>query len=414
MKAERKAAVLDAEGLEGGVRSRIFIVGTAHVSDKSIAQVKQVIEEIRPDIVAVELDEGRYKALLGENEVREVPVKELLSEGKFYYFLVHWLLSYVQRKIGRDMGVKPGAEMLAAIQKAEEIGAMVALVDRDIRITLQRFWAKMSFFEKIKLFISLISAGLGWGNEEIDIDTVTDQDVVSQLISELREFSPTAATVLIDERDAYIAGKLLEAARHGRVVAVLGAGHRDGVQKYLENPETIPPLENFTVVPKKRFSIIKALTLFFVLTAVALLALLIYSGGISPRVVLTALFYLFITQGILSGLGVLLARGHILSALTAFSLAWFGFIHPFLAVGWLAGLVEAHFRPPTTQDFKSITEVEDISQLLGNRLFRIILVAALANLGSMAGTFIAIPLLVKYLGIQNPLGILKMAVENIF
>src|SRR5512136_2865847 len=134
------------------VSSGIILVGTAHVSEKSIAVV---------------LDRGRFQAIKGETkEPKEINVKELLSEGKFYYFLIHWLLGFVQKKIGDDAGVKPGAEMLAAIKIAESSGARVALIDRDIQVTLGRFWNKMSFFEKMKLFVSLAGASVGIGTKE--------------------------------------------------------------------------------------------------------------------------------------------------------------------------------------------------------------------------------------------------------
>ena len=393
---------------------KVTIVGTAHVSEKSIAEVNQIIERERPDIVAVELDKGRYHALKGEEEVREINVKDLLSGGKFNYFLLQWLLAFVQKKIGADMGVKPGAEMLAAIETAEKSGARVALIDRDIQITLGRFWSKMSFFEKLKLFGSLIGATLGFGTEEIDIETVTDEDVVTQLVAELRKVAPSAASILIDERDAYMAKNLLDLSKEGNVVAVVGAGHREGIKKYLDAPESLPPIQELTTLPKKGFSWFKAAAIVIIAMVVGMLALLVYSGGVSLSTLLTALLTLFIVQGILSAVGVIIARGHPLSALTAFGLAWFGFLHPFLAIGWLAGIVEAHFRPPTTEDFRTISKAETIKELMQNRLFRIILVAGLANLGSMVGTFVAIPIMVHYLGITDPLAILKTALETGF
>lgn len=393
-------------------QSRIILVGTAHVSEKSIAEVNEVIERERPDIVAVELDKGRFQALKGEEEVKEINIKQLLSSGKFYYFLLHWLLAYVQKKIGADMGVKPGAEMMAAIENAERIGARVALIDRDIQITLGRFWSKMSFFEKLKLFLSLFGATFGIGTKDIDIDTVTEEDVVSQLILELRKMAPSAASVLLDERNAIMARNLIEVSREGTVVAVVGAGHREGIQRYLDAPLTIPRIDEMMTLPKKGFSWFKAGVVVFLGMIAGLLALLIYTGGISLYALLTALMYLFITQGILSAVGVLIARGHPVSALTAFSLAWFGFLHPFLAIGWLAGLVEAHFRPPTHEDFRTIMKAETIKELMNNKLFRIILVAGLANLGSMIGTFVAIPIMVHFLGITNPLDILRIALET--
>jgi pheromone shutdown-related protein TraB len=394
------------------VSSGIILVGTAHVSEKSIAEVNEIIEREKPDIVAVELDQGRFQAIKGEtNEPKEINVKELLSDGKFYYFLIHWLLGFVQKKIGDDAGVKPGAEMLAAIQKAESSGARVALIDRDIQVTLGRFWNKMSFFEKMKLFVSLAGASIGIGTKDIDMDTVTNEDVVSQLVTELRKMVPSAATVLIDERDAIMAKNLLDLSREGKVVAVIGAGHREGIKKYIDNPETLPSTLEMMSVPKKRFSLIKIATVAIIAMIVGLLALLVFSGGVSLSTLLTALLYLFITQGILSAIGVLIAGGHPLSALTALSLAWFAFLHPFIAIGWLVGLVEAHFRPPTTADIKNIMKAETLKELMKNKLFRIILVAGLANLGSMLGTFVAIPLMVHYFGITNPLGILKTAME---
>jgi len=394
------------------IPGKIIIVGTAHVSEKSIAEVNEVIEREKPDIVAIELDKARFQAIKGEEEVKEVNLKEVLSGGKFYYFMLHWLLAYVQKKIGADTGVKPGAEMMAAIEKAEKTGAKIALIDRDIQLTLGRFWNRMSFFEKLKLFASLVGASFGFGSEKIDMETVTNEDVVTQLIGELRKLAPSAAIVLIDERDAFMAKNLLDLSNQGKVVAVVGAGHREGIQKYLDAPETLPTIDELSTIPKKGFNWLKAITISFILMIVGMLALLVFSGGVSLSTLLTAMFYLFVTQGILSAIGVLLARGHPLSALTAFSLAWFGFLHPFLAIGWLAGYVEAHLRPFTTADLKTVMKAETFSELMNNRLFRIILVAGMANLGSMIGTFVAIPIMVYYLGITNPLDILRMAFET--
>ncbi|MFZ3058210.1 MAG: TraB/GumN family protein [Candidatus Methanoperedens sp.] len=392
---------------------RVTIVGTAHVSEKSISEVNQIIEREKPDIVAVELDRGRYQALKGEEEIREINIKDLLSGGKFNYFLLQWLLAFVQKKIGADMGVKPGAEMLAAIETAEKSGARVALIDRDIQITLGRFWSKMSFFEKLKLFGSLIGATFGIGTKEIDIDTVTNEDVVTQLVSELRKVAPSAASILIDERDAYMAKNLLDLSREGNVVAVVGAGHREGIKKYLDAPESLPPVQELATLPKKGFSWFKAATIAIIAMIVGMLTLLVL-GGYPIEKLLTAMLYLFVAQGILAAFGVIIARGHPLSALTAFGLAWFGFLHPLLAIGWLAGLVEFHYRPPTTEDFRTISKAETIKELMQNKLFRIILVAGLANLGSMVGTFVAIPIMVHYLGITNPLDILIPALEKGF
>jgi pheromone shutdown-related protein TraB len=195
--------------LTEGESHEIIIVGTAHVSEKSVQEVVSKIEEVRPDIVAVELCPARYRALTGQEEEKEIKISELLSGGKLSFFLVQLFLGYIQRKIGDEMGVKPGSEMLAAIEAAKRTGARVALVDRDVGITIQRFWAAMGFWGKIKLIGSLVPAAIGWGEEEIDIDSITQEDIVTQLIGEFRKISPGAANALVDERDAYLARNLI-------------------------------------------------------------------------------------------------------------------------------------------------------------------------------------------------------------
>ena len=304
--------------------------------------------------MAVELCKGRYQALKGEEEVKVVNIKELLRGSKFYYFLVQLLLAYVQKKIGSNQGTKPGTEMLSAIEKAEKTGACVALIDRDIQVTLERFWNKMSFFEKLKLFGSLVGASLGFGTKEINMDTITNDDVVTQLVSGLRKFAPDAAFVLVDERNAIMAKNLLDISKEGKIVAVVGAAHCEGIRKYLDNPEYIPPTGELMRLPKKGFSWFKVAAIALIAMVAGLIALLLYQDKVSLTELLTALLYLFIAQGALSAIGVLLARGHPLSALTALCLAWMGFLHPFLAIGWLAGIVEAHFHPPTTEDFRTM------------------------------------------------------------
>ncbi|MDF1557472.1 MAG: TraB/GumN family protein [ANME-2 cluster archaeon] len=394
----------------------IIIVGTAHVSDKSVTEVDQTIERERPDVVAVELCPARYQALTEQVETKKISPKDILGGSKPYYFLVHWLLAYVQKKIGDDMGVDPGAEMLQAIKKAESIGARIALVDRDIQVTLQRFWNSMSLWEKIKMTGAILMGAVGLNGKEIDIDSITDQDVVTQLVEELRNFAPSAARVFIDERDAYIASNLLQAAKTDRVVAVVGAGHRQGINNYLQHPETLSPMEQLVSVPKKRFNVMKIVGVSFVAIAIATFLLVIIGimqGAISPYIFLIAMGYWFIINGVLSAAGAALARGHPKSILTAFSVAWLTSLNPMMAAGWFAGLMEAKQRPPSTDDFRTILEAETVDEMLNNRLFRVLLVAALANLGSVLGTFIGVYVVLSVAHI-DPTLVLKEVFGSIF
>lgn len=381
-----------------GERGEIVIVGTAHVSEKSVQEVRRAIEELRPDVVAVELCQGRYRALTGQEDTGELEIKEILKVGKLYLLLVQWFLAYVQKKIGSDLGVKPGSEMIAAIEAAEAAGARVALVDRDIAVTIQRFWSSMSFLEKAKLVLSMIPAAFGKG-EEIDIDKVTEEDVVSAIIDEFREVSPRAAQVLIDERDAYIARNLLRLGRTGRVLAVVGAGHREGIKRYLDHPEKIPPMEEMARPAKKRVSAPKLFGgLLMLLVLVTIAAVLI--AGIDSYKIVSALKIWFLVNGALSAAGVVLARGHPLSALTAFLIAWLTSLNPLMAAGWFAGIVEAWKRKPTMADTKKLAEAETFKELMAIPLFRVILVAALANVGSMAGTILGAYLILRMSGVS--------------
>ena len=383
---------------EEGKKGEIVIVGTAHVSEKSVQDVRRAIEEIRPDVVAVELCQGRYRALTGQEETGDIQIKEILSGGKLYLLLVQWFLAYVQKKIGSELGVKPGSEMIAAIEAAEAMGARVALVDRDIGVTIQRFWSSMSFLEKAKLVGSMIPAAFGKG-EEIDIDKVTEEDVVSAIIEEFRGVSPRAASVLIDERDAYIARNLIRLGRTSRVLAVVGAGHREGITKYLDHPEKIPPLDVMAQPPKKRVSVPKLFGALLMLLVVITIAAVLIAGSDSQTII-SALKIWFIVNGVLSALGVVLARGHPLSALTAFMVAWLTSLNPLMAAGWFAGIVEAWKRKPTMADTKKLADAETFKELMAIPLFRVILVAALANIGSVAGTVLGAYLILKMSGLS--------------
>lgn len=365
-----------------------MLIGTAHVSEKSVDEVKAVIRNLKPDVVAVELCRGRYDSLERNAQEDQVPIKDLLSGGKIYYYVIHWLLAHLQKKIGEDMGVKPGAEMLSAMEEAETIGANVALIDRDIQVTLQRFWGKMKFPEKIRMIGSLLGGlvEIEKGNDiDIDIDQITEPDFVAELVSELRGFAPTAARVLIDERDAYLAGSIVKAAESGNkiVVVVIGAGHKAGVINYLKNPKSIPSLDSLMEIPKKSLGIGKIIGFVFVGLIVAFFVLLLLSG-VSLKLFLIAFVCWFIITGVLSALGTMLAGGHRDSVLTTFLIAWITTPHP----GWFAGLVEAKQRNPKTSDIKALFAVETFSEIFKNRIMRVLLVASFANIGSIVGAFL--------------------------
>lgn len=384
--------------------AEIHIVGTAHVSQKSVNEVLETVDLVNPDVIAIELDQGRFATLKKQMKEEEDAKAGIVSEeadgkapevrsilsGNFMVMIVQWLLSYVQRKIGLNVGVEPGAEMKEAIRLSEERGIRLMLIDRDINITLARFWGGMKFFEKVKLIWVLLRSVTGKDDEtdELDavtIDSLTNQDMIDAALTEFHEFSPSGAHALIDERDAYLAHGVinLERSSFERAVVVCGAGHVPGITRFREHPETLPPMRELTALPKK-YPWGKILGVVF-LVMFAVIALAIGFSGATELLVWAIVFWV-VLHGILAGIATLLVKGHPLSAAVSAVLAWMTSLNPFLACGWFAALVEAKMRPPTAKDFKRIGNAESISEMLSVPLFHILLVAAASNIGASVAT----------------------------
>jgi len=378
--------------------AEISLVGTAHVSQKSVEEVRSAIEEFQPDIVGVELDRGRFISLT--EETAEPSVTEILKSGNFGQILLQWILTYIQQRIGAETGVKPGSEMLAAIEEARAHQKPVAFIDRDIRITLSRFWGLMGIREKIRLIWALLYSLVSVDTQEIEIDELTDQDVVSVAMEEFRKFSPRGAQALIDERDAYLAHQILMLARrYDRVLAVIGAGHIKGVQRYLDAPETLPLLSDLTAEVKKGLPWAKILGAGVTILFLLLIAAIAFSG-VGLDVLLTAIIYWILINGLLSAAFTFIAGGHPLSAATAFAVSWMTSLNPLLAAGWFAAIVEAKIRKPASGEIRQIMEAETFSEMRRIPLFRVVLVAALANVGSSIGTFAYFIFIFPVLGID--------------
>ena len=379
----------------------ITLVGTAHVSRDSVREVEETIARVKPAVVAVELDENRRKALVDRKGFEQTPITDLLKGGRGSFILAQTLLASYQRRMGAKEGVEPGAEMLAALHAAEASGAKVALVDRDIGVTLRRAYGLMRFREKMRLSWELFKSVLGAEDEEdVRVSEILQEDVLTTMMAELAAMAPTVANVLIHERDAYLAANIHEAAKDGHVVAVLGAGHLKGVQQHLLKPQEIPAKAPLEAIPRKRFPVGKMIGWALILSLVGFLAYGLYEGlrsGDFRKALDIAVAYVLIT-GICSGLGALVARAHPLSVATAFVAAPFTILHPTLAAGWFSGLVEAKFRTPTVKDFHDVSKLQTLREFWANRLMRVLMVAALTNIGAMIGAYGA---LAYFLGEAN-------------
>jgi pheromone shutdown-related protein TraB len=380
------------------VNDNIILVGTAHISKDSVKEVKETIEKYKPDIVAVELCKRRYDAITKKDKWESTPVTKLLKSNNAYLMLAQTFLSSIQRKLGKEYGVEPGSEMIAAMKEAKKHGLEVALVDRDISITLKRAWRKMSIREKFRLTWEFLKALVGYGDEELeemDLKKLMDQDVISALMEEFGEIAPSATDVLIHERDEYIAKKILDESKKGTVVAVVGAGHLKGIKKHLEMKKLDVDLKDLEYVPKKRFSILKGIGYAIpVLFAVLIIYAIFWKG---TDLALWMFFYWFIINGVCSAIGTAIARGHPLSIATAFVAAPITSLNPAIAAGWVAGYVEAKLRTPVVKDFQNLGKIDSFRDFWNNRVIRLLMVVALANVGSMIGTIVAFPYIASLL-----------------
>ena len=186
------------------------LLGTAHVATTSVEAVKEQIETYQPKIVGVELCKTRHDALVEGRRLDKEGLRRVIKEGKAPMVLMQAMLSAEQRRLGLNEGQEPGAELLAAVETAKAAGIEVALVDRDIQVTMRRAWKKMKWRERFRLLFSLFGDDEEL-EEDFDLDELlTDSDLLSTMMEDLKEFSRGAGEALIDERDRYIAEKIMQ------------------------------------------------------------------------------------------------------------------------------------------------------------------------------------------------------------
>ena len=378
---------------------RLRVLGTAHVSTASVEAVREQIKSYQPEIVAVELCASRHQALTSDRRLDKEGLLKVVKEGKAPLVLLQSLLAAEQRKMGLDEGQQPGAELLVAVQEAEDAELEVALIDRDIQTTLRRAWKKMKFREKFRILWSLL------GEDEEDdegpevAELLENQDLLSSLMEELRTFSPGAGTVLIDERDAFLAGKLSSLqSSDKKILAVVGAGHLKGIERHIKK-DTAPKddeLKQLELLPVRgRFS--KSIPWLIPLFVMSLMVYFIANG---EGVNLLEMFTVWTAaNAVFAALGCALARGHPLAILTAAAASPITSLNPTLAAGWFAGYVQLKLREPTAEDLQQFLKLESLGSFWTNKAGRVLLVTSLSNLGSMAGAWFAAAGLLGSLGL---------------
>lgn len=369
---------------------KITLIGTAHVSAESISEVENVISDVKPDCVAIELDEKRYESITNPDKYRELDIIKVLKRKEGFLLLANIVMASFQKRMGKNAGVKPGEEMVAAINKAKELNIPTALVDRPIQITFRRAWKKTSAYGKTQLLSALLASG--FSKDEIsseEIENLKQSSEMDSMMKELSEVMPAVKQVLIDERDQYLASHIWK-AEGNNIVAVLGAGHLPGVEAHLkkiaENQASTDTSEIASIPESSIFS--KIMMWLIPALIVAVIAFGFYIGGKDAGSKMALNWILW--NGILAGLGALIAGGNPLTILVSFVGAPVTSLCPFIGVGIVAGIVQAAICKPQVKDLETLSDdAGSIKGFYKNKILRVLLVFLLSSVGSSIGTFAA-------------------------
>jgi pheromone shutdown-related protein TraB len=362
-----------------------IVVGTAHISRESADLVREVIESERPDAVCIELDPDRYRALSERDRFESLDLKQVIRNKQLSTLILNLILASYQRQLGVQLGVMPGTELLEAAHAAEELGLPISLCDRDVRITLRRAWGSLTLWRKILLLGEFIEVLFERPElNEDDLRQLRQQDVVSKVMQELGQAFPSLKEVLIDERDSFLAQKVMETPGR-RLVAVVGAGHVEGIRKALVDGSPVD-LQALSEIPPVS-SLWKVFGWGIPALIVGSIVFIGWQKGAAAAGE-NALFW-FLANGIPSFIGAILALGHPLTAFTAFVAAPFTSLTPLIGAGYVAAFAQTYFRPPFVRELRNVSaDLSSPLQWWRNRLLRIFLVFLLTTLGSSLGTFV--------------------------
>lgn len=370
-------------------------MGTAHVSRESADLVRRVIEHESPDAVCVELDPQRYKALTQERRWESLDLREIIRNKQLSALIVNLMLFSYQKRLGMKLGVMPGTELLEAVKVAEGNDIPVHLCDRDVKVTLRRAWRCTPVHKKFMLLASIMASLFDDRDiSEEQLQEILKGDVISELMKELGEAMPTLKTVLIDERDTYLAQRTKEAEGQ-RIVCVVGAGHLKGIRNRLESGQT-HDLKRINTIPPAS-PVWKWVGWAIPVLILGSIAYIGFTQG-AQEAGDNALYW-FLANAIPSGIGAALALGHPLAVAAAALSAPFTSLTPLIGAAYVTAFVQAFARPPRVHEFKSVAEdIVRPARWWRSRLLRIFLVFLFSGLGSMLGSWVGLVEIIGNLG----------------
>ncbi|MCR4421068.1 MAG: TraB/GumN family protein [Exilispira sp.] len=367
---------------------KIILVGTAHVIKESVEKVRQAIDEYKPDKIAVELCNSRYSSLQDKNRWEKLDIIKVIKEGKGFLLLATMILSSFQKRIGLDLGSAPGAEMIEAVDIAKEKNIDLILADRDVNVTLKRAWTLSKFKDKIRILEVLIESIFTKEKlSEEDIQNILkDGDLLSTMMNEFAKELPEVKKVFIDERDEYIANKILSS--EGKIIlAVVGRGHLEGIANKIESGFEYDYSIEQVPIKKNNSNLIGWI--------ITLIIIGLFASGFfikGPKVVLSMLKYWVLISGASCFISSILVLSHPLTILASWIVAPITTLNPTVGAGMFLAIIEATFRKPRVSDFENLTE--DIQRFKGyfnNRILHALVVFLGTSIGASIGTFIGIP-----------------------
>jgi len=372
---------------------KITILGTAHVSRASADKVQELIATGEFDAVAVELCPSRHKSIVNPDSMAKMDLFKVIKSGQASMVAASLALSAYQQRMAEQFDIEPGAEMRVAVNDARDANLPVALIDREIGTTLKRIYRNVPWWKRFSLFSGLFASIVS--REEVseqEIEQLKEGDVLESTFSQFAEDEKDLFKPLINERDEYMSASLLKELRendHQHILAIVGAGHMNGMEKILRDESIEHPtqkLAELDTIPEgsKWFK--------YLPWAIVALILIGFTIGFSrsPELGLALILDWVIINGGLAAIGAAIAMAHPLTILTAFLAAPLTSLNPMIGAGMVTAGAEIYLRKPQVGDFSSLRS--DATSLKGwwnNQVTRVLLIFILSSMGSAIGTYVA-------------------------
>lgn len=364
------------------------LIGTAHISQVSKDLVRATIEAEAPDTVCVELDEGRLKSIKEPDLWKKTDLKQVIKNKQLGTLIANLVLGSYQKRMGAQTGVKPGSELKEAVDCAEGRGTELVLADRDIKITLRRTWACTPWYRKLSLLGGLFASIFGKTEvSEEDLAKIKEQDALSAMMQDFGKSFPEVKQVLIDERDQFLASKIKNAPGK-KIVAVVGAGHMNGIAKIIEEDRELPSEESISVIPKSA-PIWKIIGWAIPVAIIASIIAVGVHAGFEKAGELSLQWAMLTGGGAM--LGTVIAGGHPVTILVALVAAPFTGLTPLIGVGFFTALTQVYMRPPRVSEMETLADdIWQVRRWWKNRVTRVILCFLCPGIPAIIGKILAI------------------------